>query len=704
LKFLLVASFYGEYLDSLPVRPGTGFASRIEDLLSDGFGMGHMVGQEMSDLGWDSTTVVCNDRVSQDAWCREHGVQPGSLDSRSLLALQIQTIRPDILYLLDPIAYDSSFLRALSHRPPLVAGWRSAPVPADRDFSEFDAMFTNTRFHADLLSRQGARRVEWHMPGFRRSLWETCKDEPRTWDLSFTGQWSDDHQERNRLLMEISKIPLRTRHDFSIGYHIFKSASTVLPAGVAMHDQGARWGRAMLRALRSGRTTLHLPLDQLEATPAAMRLFEATGMGVALFAPRDRGLSRLFEPDSEVLTYSSADEIGEKISWLLEHPDELDRISRKGQERCFRDHSMSARAQALRERLESLLSEKESRGSVSPGRSAPLSGGAPESVEAAMERASHLVENGDSRQALAIAEERLAGGDTALGLRFLKGVALLHLGDAGSAAEALRSEIEHFPGNENARRVLDGIRQAHPPAIPPVRAPDGLSHSGPGRAPDGSVVLERRFPGVGFGNHVQILGLAETSIGEGSIVGEDTWLNVAVRDGNRRLSIGKCVCIGRHNMLSTAGNLEIGDYCLFGPQVFVSDADHGFSDPFVPYVAQPVTSGRNLTIEENCWIGFGVAVTGGITLGRGSVVGSNSVVKSDVEPFSVVVGSPARVVRMYDPIESRWVDASTEELRAGVRENRARKPLPTRSEYREILARSGLREITPLAAGGDRVL
>ncbi|KAL7271686.1 hypothetical protein RUND412_005533 [Rhizina undulata] len=58
-----------------------------------------------------------------------------------------------------------------------------------------------------------------------------------------------------------------------------------------------------------------------------------------------------------------------------------------------------------------------------------------------------------------------------------------------------------------------------------------------------------------------------------------------------------------------------------------------------PEMAKPVT------IEEDCWLGGNVIVLGGITIGKGSVVGAGSVVTRDVPPFTVVAGNPARVIR-----------------------------------------------------------
>jgi acetyltransferase-like isoleucine patch superfamily enzyme len=213
------------------------------------------------------------------------------------------------------------------------------------------------------------------------------------------------------------------------------------------------------------------------------------------------------------------------------------------------------------------------------------------------------------------------------------------------------------------------------------------------------------FDGVTMGTGVQIIGMNNVEIGPGSCVGDFSWLNVCVRDDKLRLRIGRSVLIGRQSMVSTGGYLEIGDYCLFGPRVTVVDADHGFSDITRPYAEQTPTLDRSIIVEENCWIAVGAVVAGHLTVGRGSVVGANAVVTQDVPPFSVVVGHPARIVKMYDPVTRRWESAKTEAEQQRIQENRARVPLPDRDQYRALLRDNAQSSgVIPIVAGRGECL
>jgi hypothetical protein len=54
---------------------------------------------------------------------------------------------------------------------------------------------------------------------------------------------------------------------------------------------------------------------------------------------------------------------------------------------------------------------------------------------------------------------------------------------------------------------------------------------------------------------------------------------------------------------------------------------------------------KKVTIGDDCWLGINSVVMSGITIGRGCIIGANSVVTKNLEPFSVVAGSPAKLIK-----------------------------------------------------------
>jgi acetyltransferase-like isoleucine patch superfamily enzyme len=211
--------------------------------------------------------------------------------------------------------------------------------------------------------------------------------------------------------------------------------------------------------------------------------------------------------------------------------------------------------------------------------------------------------------------------------------------------------------------------------------------------------LERQFPKVKFGHRVQLPALHGLEIGMGSCIADDVWLNDCHEDGTVRIRIGMSVLVGRRGVISAASPIEIGNYCLFAPNVYVSNVDHDYAGiETAPIFMNGIVDKGPLVIEENCWLGINAVVNGGVTVGRGSVIGANAVVNRSIPPFSVAVGAPARVVKMLDFSDGTWKPvrspAEAEEIAA------RREPLmPGRNAFRMQLDRQGPFPIADFAAG-----
>jgi acetyltransferase-like isoleucine patch superfamily enzyme len=98
--------------------------------------------------------------------------------------------------------------------------------------------------------------------------------------------------------------------------------------------------------------------------------------------------------------------------------------------------------------------------------------------------------------------------------------------------------------------------------------------------------------------------------------------------------------------LSEHGNLTIGDRVSIAPRVTLVTSSHPNNSrirPFAPLAQGPIV------IEDDAWLGAGCVVLPGVRVGRGAVIGANSVVHQDVPPLHVVAGQPARTVRELLP-------------------------------------------------------
>jgi hypothetical protein len=114
-------------------------------------------------------------------------------------------------------------------------------------------------------------------------------------------------------------------------------------------------GMDMYNLLHQSKITFNKHTDKTWGYVGNVRMFEATGVGSCLVTDSGPNMRDLFEPDKEVVTYSSIDEAVEKVNYLQDHPDEAEQISKAGQARTLRDHTIMNRCRQIDEVIQKLL-------------------------------------------------------------------------------------------------------------------------------------------------------------------------------------------------------------------------------------------------------------------------------------------------------------------------------------------------------------
>lgn len=113
---------------------------------------------------------------------------------------------------------------------------------------------------------------------------------------------------------------------------------------------------------------------------------------------------------------------------------------------------------------------------------------------------------------------------------------------------------------------------------------------------------------------------------------------------NTYIHIDEDTFIAPNVCIAGPGDIKIGKQCMIASHTGIYANSHNFADPLSPIKEQGVTR-QGIVIEDNCWLGHGVTVLDGVTIGQGSVVGAGAVVNKDIPPYSVAVGTPARVIK-----------------------------------------------------------
>ena len=162
-----------------------------------------------------------------------------------------------------------------------------------------------------------------------------------------------------------------------------------------------------------------------------------------------------------------------------------------------------------------------------------------------------------------------------------------------------------------------------------------------------------RFP-------IRIRGKKLISVGKGFVTGFNCRID-AFTESNKKLviEIGNNVQINDNVHIGAIESITIGDNVLIASKVFITDHNHGDysgdkqdSPKVIPQ--ERFEYSKSVNIERNVWLGEFVAVLPGVTIGEGSVIGAMSVVSRNIPPFSIAVGSPARVIKKYNFETNKW--------------------------------------------------
>ena len=95
----------------------------------------------------------------------------------------------------------------------------------------------------------------------------------------------------------------------------------------------------------------------------------------------------------------------------------------------------------------------------------------------------------------------------------------------------------------------------------------------------------------------------------------------------------------------SSGDVTIGEYAFFGHNVSILTGTHDWTKFGAERQVAVPPSGRDVVIEEGAWVSSNVVIVAPCRIGAHSVVGVRSLVLGDVEPYTVVAGSPAKVLR-----------------------------------------------------------
>ncbi len=123
----------------------------------------------------------------------------------------------------------------------------------------------------------------------------------------------------------------------------------------------------------------------------------------------------------------------------------------------------------------------------------------------------------------------------------------------------------------------------------------------------------------------------------------------------RNIHVGDDVNLGlRPTIIAARSTVRIGNKVMLGPEVMIIGGGHNTRE--IGRAMMDVTEKRpdddlGVAVEDDVWIGARAIILRGVRVGRGSVIGAGAVVTSDVPPYAIVAGCPARVLRFRWDVE-----------------------------------------------------
>lgn len=167
-----------------------------------------------------------------------------------------------------------------------------------------------------------------------------------------------------------------------------------------------------------------------------------------------------------------------------------------------------------------------------------------------------------------------------------------------------------------------------------------------------------------LGRSSRVIGTRFIAVGEGASIGRYAWVEAVGESGDEMyrpaIKFGARFHASERLHVSAIDRVEIGDDCLFGSCVYISDHNHGGykgevqSNPSEPPVQRKLVSLGHVIIGSNVWLGDNVTIVGPVRIGDGVVVGANSMVTRDVPDNVIVGGVPAKILKRFNFSSGKW--------------------------------------------------
>lgn len=364
-SFLILDTYYPAFIQRLyqeyPSLQASSYTEQKQHLLRRRFGTFDSYSFYLQRLGHEADEVLANVPQVQRAWANENSRRLAILGTlaqslrreqawlHAVMFRQIKMVRPDVLLTQDMNWLDGEFLRAIRPFVGVIVGQIASSLRQDAELDEYDLVLSSFPHFVEEFRQQGLRS-EYFQLGFDPRLLHEVEAVEDRYSVTFVGGFSAAHSETPGMKAITHLASCRPVNVWGYGMDSIPADSPLRRS-----YQGEAWGLQMFSILGASEVTLNRHIDVSRGYANNMRLYEATGMGACLVTDGQRNLSDIFEPDEEVIPYSSPADLVEKVERLLQDSRWRREVARAGQQRTLREHTYRHRMEQLAHLVEDLF-------------------------------------------------------------------------------------------------------------------------------------------------------------------------------------------------------------------------------------------------------------------------------------------------------------------------------------------------------------
>jgi len=353
MKILIVDAYYHKFLDSFYKKygPFNNYDEDLKHILAECFGTSDYYSYNLKKIGQKAKEIIVNDEILQKKWALENNLATngnrfisklqslpyayrllGKPKWVQLLALdQIKRYRPHVVYIQDLSILNPSTLGEVKKYCKLLVGQIASPLPPEKNLRQFDLIITSFPHFVQRFRRMGIKS-EYLKLAFEPRILKKIGKQKRIYDVTFIGSFTPYHMKGTKILEEaIVNIPI------NIWGQGIEFLSPFSPLRKCYH--GEAWGIGMYKILAQSKIVINRHISVAENNANNMRLYEATGMGAMLLTDKKKNLAELFDIGKEVVEYSKAEDLVQKINYYLKSDKQRSEIARAGQRRTITNYN-----------------------------------------------------------------------------------------------------------------------------------------------------------------------------------------------------------------------------------------------------------------------------------------------------------------------------------------------------------------------------